>query len=175
MFGDGVGLQKLERQPTRVGVLDTVMSIVFEPGQQLQHRRLDTFAMRERHAGRLASLGHRQQSRLQLGQTLFADSHQRHDRTAERLAQRRGVDLDAALARDVHHVERDQDGHAHLQQLHGQIEMTLQIAGIEHVDDEISLAPEQIVARDHLVERAGVERVDPRQVDHPHLASVELQ
>ena len=131
--------------------------------------------MRERHTGRLASLGHGQQPCLQLGQTLLADRHQRHHRTAERLGQRLGIDPDAAFARDVHHVERDQDGHAHLQQLHGQIEMTLQVAGVEHVDDEIGLAPEQIVARDHLVERAGIERIDAGQVDHPHPASVEFQ
>ncbi len=171
LLHDRIGLQQLQGQPARIGPLGPVL----QQGQEIGDRLLDTLAMHQRQPRRLAPLAHGQQTRLQLRQSLLGDRDHRHHRTAERVGQLAGIDPRAAFAGHVHHVEGHHDRHPHLQQLDAQIEIALQVARIQHIDDEVGLAAQQIIAGDHLVERVGVERIDARQIDHPHSPPVEFQ
>ncbi len=89
------------------------------------------------------------------------DRHHRHPQ--QRL---HGVDVDgAAVAGDlVHHVERHDHRHVHLQQLHGEIEVSLDVAGVHDVDDGAGLLPEHEVPAHQLLAGVGGHGIDARQV-----------
>ena len=93
-----------------------------------------------------------------------ADGHHRH---AEHPLH--AVDVHrAAVARElVHHVERHHHGDAHLQALHGEVEVALDVGGVHDVDDAQGMLVEHEVAAHQLLARVGRERVDAGQVgDH---------
>ena len=51
------------------------------------------------------------------------------------------IDLDRAAVSGhfVHHIQRDHHGDAHLQQLHGQVQIALDIGGVHDVDNGMGL------------------------------------
>ena len=87
-----------------------------------------------------------------------------HDGHAELFLE--GVDVDgAAVGVDfVHHIEGDDHGDAELEELHGQIEVALDVGGVDDVDDAAWFFLEQELAGDDLF--AGIWRhgIDAGQV-----------
>ena len=81
----------------------------------------------------------------------------RRDQRNHRATQARGegVDVDAQLLflRNVEHVERHDAGDPQFQQLQRQIKVTLEIGGIDHVDQQVRVAAQNIVTGNLLIER----------------------
>ena len=85
--------------------------------------------------------------------------HRFHDRHAELARQALDVDLDAALAGDVHHVERQHHRPADALQLERQPQRQPQVGGVGDADDQVGRdlaleAAQHDIARDLLVGRA---------------------
>ena len=87
------------------------------------------------------------------------------NRYLELLGELFGFDGIAALLDDVHLVERDHDGNVKLHELSGQVEVALEVRGIDDIDDDVGMTVDQIVAGDDLLARIRGQRVDSRQVD----------
>ncbi len=64
----------------------------------------------------------------------------------------------------VHHVQGHHHGHVHLQKLHGQIQVPLEVGGVHDVDDGPGLFLQDEVPGDQLLAGIGGHGVDPRQV-----------
>ena len=77
-----------------------------------------------------------------------------------------GVDVDGALIAHqlVHHVQRHHHGDAHLQKLHGQVQVSLDIGGVHDVDDGLGLILQNEVPGYDLLAAEGGHGVDARQV-----------
>ncbi len=63
--------------------------------------------------------------------------HGRHDGNAQQLLKGPGVDVKTFLRRLVHVIQRQYDGPAELAQFKRQFEVPLQVAGIDHLDDQV--------------------------------------
>ena len=76
------------------------------------------------------------------------------------------VDVDgAAVAPDlVHHVQGQDHGHVQLQQLHGQVEVALDVGGVHDVDDPCGMLVENELPGDDLLVGVGGEGIDAGQV-----------
>ena len=79
------------------------------------------------------------------------------------------VDLVAVLLHQVHHVQGDHNRNAKVQDLAGQIQVTLKVGGVHQVDDGVRAAFEQVIARHDLLGRIRGQRVDARQVRDGHV------
>jgi hypothetical protein len=77
-----------------------------------------------------------------------------HDRAAEPVREALGVDPELPVPGHVHHVQRDDDREVHLQELAGEVEVPLQVRGIDDVDDQPRRARSEERLGDALVERA---------------------
>ena len=64
----------------------------------------------------------------------------------------------------VHHVERQHHGDAQFHDLHGQVQVALDVRAVDDVDDAVGLFVQQEVARDDLLVGIRRQRVDARQV-----------
>ena len=100
----------------------------------------------------------------QLLDTLVLKSRDHHDRTAELLGQLVGVDLVTVLLDQVGHVEGDDHGQAGLDNLKRQVQVALEVGGVDHLDDNIGLATHEVVARALLLGAVGGKRVDAGKV-----------
>ena len=85
-----------------------------------------------------------------------------HHRQAEFATELLGVDLDAALARDVHHVERQHDRTPDLLQFEHEPQRQAQVGRVADAHDQVGdhvvlRAAEDDVARHLLVGRAGAQ------------------
>ena len=80
-----------------------------------------------------------------------------------------GVHVHAAAVAGhlVHHVQGDDHGDVHLQKLHGQVEVALDIRGVHDVDDAPGLVNEDEVPAHQLLAGIGGHGVDARQVRDP--------
>ena len=87
-----------------------------------------------------------------------------HDRAAELLGELVRVDLIAVLLDQVGHVEGNDHGQAGLDNLKRQVQVTLQVGGVDHLDDNIGLAAHEVIARALLLGAVGGKRVDAREV-----------
>ena len=76
------------------------------------------------------------------------------------------VDVDGPAVRGdlVHHVQRQHHGPVELHELHREIEVALDIRGVDDVDDRIGASREDEVAAHHLLARVGRQRVDAGKV-----------
>ena len=92
-----------------------------------------------------------------------------HDRDAQRLRQPRRVHRTAAGTQRIHHVQRQHDWHAQLQQLQRQIQAARRARCVRDADDRVRLAAEQIRARDALLVREGAQCIHARQVHERHV------
>ena len=73
----------------------------------------------------------------------------------------------AAVARElVHHVQRHHHGHAHLEALHGQVQVALDVGGVHDVDDAPRMLVHHEVAAHQLLARVRRERVDAGKVGY---------
>ena len=100
----------------------------------------------------------------QLLDTLVLKSRDHHDRAAELLGQLVGVDLVTVLLDQVGHVEGNDHGQAGLDNLKRQVQVTLEVGGIDDLDDNIGLAAHEVIARALLLGAVGGKRVDAREV-----------
>ena len=100
----------------------------------------------------------------QLLDALVLKSRDHHDRTAELLGELVRVDLVAVLLDQVGHVEGDDHGQAGLDNLKRQVQVALEVGGVDHLDDDIGLAAHEVIARALLLGAVGGKRVDAREV-----------
>ncbi len=77
----------------------------------------------------------------------------------------------------VHHVQAEHHGRFQVQQLEGQFQAVGQLRGVKHVDNDVPIASQQVVAADLFHGRAGVQGVKSRQINeiqylpaHPRLS-----
>ena len=95
----------------------------------------------------------------------------RHDRRRRVVRDElRAVDLDALRRGRVDHVQRDDDRHAEIEQLTREVEVAVEVGGIDDGEHDIGPrllrpAAEEQIDGDHLVGAAGGEAVGARQVD----------
>ena len=77
-----------------------------------------------------------------------------------------GVDVHAAAVAGhlVHHVQRHHHGDVHLQKLHGQIEIALNVGGVHDVDDAPGLALQHEVPAHQLLAGIGGHGIDAGQI-----------
>ena len=100
----------------------------------------------------------------QLLDTLVLKSRDHHDRAAELLGQLVRVNLIAVLLDQVGHVEGNDHGQAGLDNLKRQVQVALEVGGIDDLDDNIGLAAHEVIARALLLGAVGGKRVDAREV-----------
>ena len=76
------------------------------------------------------------------------------------------VDIDAApvLCHLIHHVQGDNHGPVHLQKLHGQIHIPLNVGGIYDIDDSPGLLIEDKIPGDKFLAAVGGHGIDPGEV-----------
>ena len=96
--------------------------------------------------------------------TLVLKGRDHHDRAAELLGQLGGVDLVAVLLDQVGHVEGDDYGQTGLDNLKRQVQVALEVGGIDDLDDNVGLAAHEVIARALLLGAVGGKRVDAREV-----------
>ena len=100
----------------------------------------------------------------QLLDALVLKGRDHHDRTTELLGELVRVDLIAVLLDQVGHVEGNDHGQAGLDNLKRQVQVTLEVGGIDDLDDDIGLAAHEVIARALLLGAVGGKRVDAREV-----------
>ena len=88
----------------------------------------------------------------------------RDDRHAEFIGEFRGIEPEAGAFGDIDHVQGDHAGQAEFDDLKGELQVALEIRGVQHTDDEIGflLAGKQAVERverDFLIGRIRPQRV----------------
>ena len=95
---------------------------------------------------------------------LVLKSGDHHDRAAELLGELVRVDLIAVLLDQVGHVEGNDHGQAGLDNLKRQVQVALEVGGVDHLDDNIGLAAHEVIARALLLGAVGGKRVDAGEV-----------
>ena len=100
----------------------------------------------------------------QLLNTLVLKGRNHHDRAAELLGQFGGVDLVTVLLDQIGHIEGNDHGQAGLDNLKRQVQVALQVGGVDHLDDNIGLAAHEVIARALLLGAVGGKRVDAGEV-----------
>ena len=100
----------------------------------------------------------------QLIHALILRSGDRHHRHAQHALH--GVDVHGAAVSGqlVHHVQRHDHRHVHLQQLHRQIQIALDVGRVHDIDDRLRLCLQHEFARDQLLAGIGRHGIDPRQI-----------
>ncbi len=81
-----------------------------------------------------------------------------------------GVDLHAGGHRHIHHVEGDDDGPAEIEDLVDEVEVALEIRGVDDADDPVGLRRVEAPAEEHIAQyrfvgRARGERIRAGQID----------
>ena len=107
---------------------------------------------------------------LQLDDTLAVDGLAGDDGDAQFLFEAGDADLQAGGFGEIHHVHDEDDGAAEIEYLMNEVEVPLEICGVDDAEDAVGLrrvgpAAEEDVAGDRLVGRAGGERVGARKID----------
>ena len=148
---DGVIAALVGRNARRKVVLDVVQNVL-DGGVELVLRHLALGS-----SGLLDLLE-------ELLDALVLKSGDHHDRAAELLGEFVRVDLVAVLLDQVGHVEGNDHGQAGLDNLKRQVQVTLEVGGIDNLDDHIGLAAHEVVARALLLGAVGGKRVDAGEV-----------
>ena len=111
-----------------------------------------------------------------LGHALALGGHDGHHRDAQLPAQAADVHGAAVGAHLVHHVQGQHRRYAQLQQLQGEVEVPLDICGVDNVYYTFGPVVEDEVSGDYLLLGVGPQGIDAGQVHHaaifltPHLA-----
>ena len=95
---------------------------------------------------------------------LVLKSRDHHDRTTKLLGELVGVDLVAILLDQIGHVEGNDHRQAGLDDLKRQVQVALEVGGVDNLDDDIGLAAHEVIARALLLGAVGGKRVDAREV-----------
>ena len=90
------------------------------------------------------------------------------DRCTQAARKRLSVDLVAVLLHEVGHVERHDHGQARLDDLQREVEVALEVRGVEELDHHVGLAAHEIVAAHALLGAIGGKRIDTGKVGHSH-------
>ena len=79
-----------------------------------------------------------------------------------------GLDVDgSAVGGDlIHHVQGQHHGDAHLHELQRQVEVPLDVGGVDNVDEAVGLLVQNEIPGDDLLRRVGADGVNARQVHH---------
>ena len=175
-LGLGVVLQELQGQPAgRHGRLQ----LLVPADLCLKHPQLALNVMTVVHGDPSAAVGlaagHGGQQGLQLRDALLPVAHGGDDRPAEEDLQGRHVDVDAPVLGVVHHVQHEGHGLAELQQLGAEVEVALQVGGVEHVQHQVHFGGGQILGGHPFVLAARRQRIGARQVHHLQRAALVLE
>ena len=100
--------------------------------------------------------------------TVVLERRDHHDRTTQALLECGDIDLVAILLNQISHVERHHHGQACLDDLQREIEVALQIGGVEHLNHDVGLAAHEVVAAHALLGAVGRQRIDSGQVRDEH-------
>ena len=100
----------------------------------------------------------------QLLAAVSLESTDRNDWTAQLFAQLRDVDAVSVLVHDVHHVQCDDGRNVQLQQLCCEIQVPLQVGGVDDVDDGIRSFAHQILPGYHFLHGVWGKGIDSRKV-----------
>ncbi len=111
----------------------------------------------------------------QLGPALTLAGHGLHHGHAQERGQLGRVDALLGAPDLVHHVQGQDQGHAHLQELNGQVEAALQGVGVHHVDDRVGAALHQELAGRLLLFGVGRQGIGAGQVHHGDFLAVVLE
>ncbi len=171
--GVDVFFQELEGVPAGVAA---VAELLRDPRGKLADVGLDLAAVVGRVLvgnGALGIFGKRDGLSHGLGESLPAMAYRGHHGHAQQPREHLHVDLHLVGLGDVVHVQRHHHGHTQLQQLRGEVQVPLQVRGIDHVDHCVDLAGEHEVPRDDLFGRVGGQAVGARKVDHVDLPAVD--
>ncbi len=169
-------LQQLQRQPSGGTALGQLL-VALDLSRQLQQLRFDIVPVAHGHGSnpRVLFLGHRKDRALQLLHALGAVADGRDHGAAQQGLQRLQVDLDALALCVVHHVQHEHDGAPQFQQLRRQVEVALQIGGIQHVDDEIWLRAGEVAAGNAFVFALGRKAVRAGQIHHLDILAIQRE
>ena len=148
---DGVVATLVGRNARRQVILDVVQNVL-DGGIELVLRHLTL-----RSSGLFDLLE-------ELLDALVLKSRDHHDRAAELLGELVRVDLIAVLLDQVGHVEGNDHGQAGLDDLKRQVQVALEVGGVDNLDDNIGLAAHEVIARALLLGAVGGKRVDAREV-----------
>ena len=154
-----VALEQLDCKPAAVALLGHVADEVGDLRKRVLDLRRER-VLRGPHACGRRLFG----SRHQLGRALALERGGFDDRYAQLGGQLFGIDRVAALGDNIHHVERDDDRNADLEQLGRQIQIAFDVGSIHQVDNDVRLFVDQEIAGDDLLKRVRRERVNTRQV-----------
>ena len=117
-------------------------------------------------AGTLLVVSHVQGMAYQLAHALVAHGRDGHHRHAEHALHAVDVDEPAVALHLVHHVEREHHRPVELHELHGQVEVTLDVGCIHDVDDAAGTLFQDVVAAHQLLGAVGRKRIDAGEVHH---------
>ena len=104
----------------------------------------------------------------QLVDPLPGKSNRRDDRSAEKSAEFFKIKFQPAFFRVIDHIEDQHHRQIQLGELRGEVEVSLGVAGVDHVENHIDLTVQQLPERHLLLRRRGGEAVDARQVNQFH-------
>ena len=96
--------------------------------------------------------------------TLILRGGNRNHRRSEECFHCVYVDHAAVLIHFIHHVESDYNRDVHFQQLHGQIQIPLNIGRVHDIDDRLRLFIQDKVSRDQFLFGVGRHGVDARKI-----------
>jgi len=168
---DQLGRCKTHRDMRRRGVvLDKVGNAVDAAMQCTAVRTVGRAKVQA--AGTLAEPRHVQSVLHQLADALVAGSANGDNGHAQQALEQ--VDIDgAAVGRHlVHHVERNDHGTVELHELQRQIQVALDVGGVDDVDDGIGMLVEDELAADDLLACVRRQRIDAGQIGDARLGVI---
>ena len=122
--------------------------------------------------GALAESCHVQGMLHELADTLVAGGANGNDRHAQQALEQIDVHGAAVGRYLVHHVERDDHGAIELHELQRQIQIALDVGGIDDVDNRIGVLIKDELAADNLFARVRRQRIDAGKVGDARLGMV---
>ena len=117
----------------------------------------------------LAAFGGLDRGLGSLHRTVALESGDGHDAAPELPGELLHVDLIAVFSYNVHHVHGQHHRDAELRELGGEIEVALQVRAVDDVQNGVGALADQVVSRDHLLQRVGGQGIDARQVRDRHI------
>ena len=104
---------------------------------------------------------------------LAGSRHCRNDGNPQPLRQFRDIDRDPSARRRIHHVECDDDGDAQFEQLNGEIEIAIEIGGVDDIDHDPGPVVDEEIPRHKFLEGISREGIRSGQIHQPEPATVE--